>query len=466
MSDLLERVERSIRTRALLKRGQAVLVSVSGGLDSMVLLHLLHELASRHRWRLTVAHLNHRLRGRSSEADERLVVRTARRLQLPVVTERADIKGLARCRKVSIEMAARSARHDFLARSARRLKIHSVALAHHADDQLELFFLRLFRGSGGEGLAGMKWRSSSPSDPRLQLIRPLLDQSKAELRSWAGAHQVPFREDASNARIDIQRNRVRHELLPWLRTTYQPALDRTVLRLMDIAGAEAEFVTRTAAEWLGSREHEPFSALPVAVQRRCLQLQLLRQNIPADYDLVERLRLAPGVRITMSPGLAVARDAGGSLRLYPLRASMRSSSAVGTGSDSDGLKVDLQTNDRCGSILFGGVRFDWRITLRRGALPARFRPGQELFDADKIGSAVLLRHWQPGDRFQPSGMQTAVKLQDLFTNRKIPRAQRHELVVATTAGGEVFWVEKLRVSERFKLSGATIRRLQWRWNRL
>ena len=253
MSELPDHIERSIRTRRLFRPGQRILVAVSGGADSMVLLHVLHDLAPTHRWELTLAHLNHQLRGRSSEADERLVRRTAQKLKLPLVVERAEVRQLARAQKLSLEMAARRARHDFLARAARRRRIPGIALAHHADDQLELFFLRLLRGSGGEGLAGMKWRNPSPSDEDIELVRPLLDQPKAVLMDYAADHGIQYREDASNALLDFQRNRIRHELLPLLRSKYQPALDRIIPRVMEIVGAEAEFAAEAARDWLGRR---------------------------------------------------------------------------------------------------------------------------------------------------------------------------------------------------------------------
>src|ERR1043166_2265835 len=185
MAGLLLRTRKAIDRQVLLRRGESILVGVSGGLDSMVLLHVLQKLAPMHGWHLSVAHLNHQLRGRSSDADERLVRRTAQKLRLPVVVERADVRRFARTRKLSLEMAARRVRHDFLARAARQKRIRTVALAHHADDQLEHFFLRLLRGSGGKGLAGMKWRSPSPRDPRIELVRPLLDQRKSALRAYA-----------------------------------------------------------------------------------------------------------------------------------------------------------------------------------------------------------------------------------------------------------------------------------------
>src|ERR1051326_827328 len=154
--DVISEIHKNIECRSLLKRGQRVLVAVSGGVDSMVLLDILDRLRDSQSWQITVAHLNHQLRGRSSDADERLVREIAKVRGLPIVVERREVRAVAREEKVSIEMAARKARHDFLAGAARERGIRSVALAHHADDQVELFFLRLFRGSGSEGLAGMK----------------------------------------------------------------------------------------------------------------------------------------------------------------------------------------------------------------------------------------------------------------------------------------------------------------------
>ena len=244
----------------------------------MTLLQALHKLSSRHRWRLTVAHFNHQLRGRSSNADEELVRQTAAAMRLPFVAGRANVKAFAQKSKMSIEMAARKLRHDFFARTAKERKTRVIALAHHADDQVELFFLRVLRGAGGEGLAGMKWRSPSPVDSKIMLVRPLLDATKAELRGFARENKIPFREDATNARLEMPRNRVRNELLPLLQRRYQPALTKTVLRLMEIVGAESELIGEMAQQWLRSRTKmnalSPLKPKVRAGSRRLLQKTL------------------------------------------------------------------------------------------------------------------------------------------------------------------------------------------------
>jgi tRNA(Ile)-lysidine synthase len=453
VTGLIHHVEQNIQNRKLLKSRQAVLVAVSGGLDSMLLLHALHELSSRHRWKLTVAHFNHRLRGRSSEADEKLVRRMAGRLKVPVVAGRAEVKAFAKKSKLSVEMAARKLRHEFLARVARERKIRIVALAHHADDQVELFFLRLLRGTGSEGLAGMKWRSPSPVDPRIMLIRPLLDTTREELRRVVRENKIPFREDATNAGLEMPRNRIRNELLPLLRRHYQPALTKTILRLMEIARAEAEVSGQEADRWL--QKPEPaFDRLPVAVQRRIMQRQLAMLGVPADFELMEQLRNPARVQISVGSGIFVLRDPAG-------RVDLRTEAPV----EFNAHEATLKLTGRAGNLQFDGVRLDWRLEAGGNFVRPRNPENCEFFDADRVGGKITLRHWRPGDRFQPIGLPSAVKLQDLFTNRKIPRDRRRELMIAVAANGEIFWVEQLRMGERFKLTAQTRRRLVWRWRR-
>jgi len=333
------------------------------------------------------------------------------------------------------------------------LKISQVALAHHADDQVELFFLRLLRGSGSEGLAGMKWRGRSPANADIQLIRPLLEQSKDVLREYALSKKIPFREDASNESLDIQRNLIRHELLPLLLRKYQPGLPRTILRVMEILKAESEWISEAAENWLSQSDtEEGYGNLPVALQRRCIQSQLLGRGIPADFALVERLRTSPDQRFTIVPHVTVRCDAKGRLHF---QASPAAKSAA--------TELPLKLDARAGEVLFDGKRISWAVRPQRAFRLPRPQDGRESFDADKVGSRIVLRHWRPGDRFQPIGMKQAVKLQDFFTNQKIPRARRHDLIVAVTADNEVFWVENLRISERFKLTPQTTRQLTWRW---
>ena len=467
MSEFLQRVEGEIQNRRLLLRGQKILVAVSGGVDSMVFLRVLHLLAPKNRWQISVAHFNHRLRGRASDADERLVRKTAAAMKLRVLAESADVKAFAAKLKLSLEMGARKLRHEFLARVARKQKIKTIALAHHADDQVELFFLRLLRGAGGEGLAGMKWRSPSPADKTISLVRPLLGFSKGELVKFARENKILFRDDATNFSSDFLRNRIRNELLPLLRKNYQPGLDKAILRLMEIVGAEAEFAGVMARRWLktgradlpvsrDAQQRVPtkinFDKLPVAIQRRVLQSQLAEAGVAPDFGLIESLRQSADCFVSVGPKSFVARDA-------TAKVVLRAESNSQFNGNERAVKLG-----RAGEAEFGGRHFRWQVQVQKhtGGTPVPLKQ-KELFDAAKIGGGIVLRHWRAGDRFQPIGLKSAAKLQDLFMNAKIPRERRRGLILATTQAGKIFWVERLRISESFKVTPDTKRCLVWRW---
>ena len=441
----------------------------------MVLLYALHSLAAKNRWQISVAHFNHRLRGRASDADEKLVRQTAKKLRLKFFGGGAEVKVFAAQSKISVEMAARKLRHEFLARTAREQKIPVVALAHHADDQVELFFLRLLRGAGGEGLAGMKWRSSSPADKKILLVRPLLDFSKAELLAFARENKIHFRDDTTNFSNNFLRNRIRNELLPLLRKNYQPAVDKSVLRVMEIVGAEAEFVGEAACLWerrhpagparRKTRSHAGrmpalpdggFDNLPLAVQRKVLQQQLVGLGWLPDFELIEQLRETSDRPLSIAVGVSVVRDTSGNI-------SCRQTEIAGF----NAAELKLKLSGQAGRAEFAGQKISWalgKFNGSRGRSP--HQPGKEFFDADKIGGEIVLRHWRAGDRFQPIGLKSAVKLQDLFMNIKIPAARRRELVLAATNVDGIFWVEGLRIGEQFKLTPETKRQLRWNWSKI
>jgi tRNA(Ile)-lysidine synthase len=448
--NLPERLSQNLATHKLFPRGGKMLIAVSGGVDSMALLHALHALAPAHGWQLAVAHFNHQLRGRASDGDEKFVRTTAEKLGLKFFASRGNVTVHAARKKISLEMAARELRHAFLARTARRVRAAHIALAHHADDQVELFFLRLLRGSGGDGLAGMKWLSPSPADAKIKLVRPLLNVSKAELETFVRENKIRFREDASNRSPDFLRNRVRRELLPLLREHYQPALGKTILRAMEIIGAETEFVADSAVR----AGKTSFAKSAVALQRRQVQRQLLALGVEPSFELIEWLRAHPGQAVTLDARRAVTCDAAGRVRLQahaPAREFL-----------TERLNLNL-AGRAAGKAIFAGRKFSWAMQPQLKFSRPQLTRGVEFFDADKVGGKIILRHWRAGDRFQPSSMASPVKLQDLFVNAKIPAARRRALVVATTARGEIFWVEGLRMSERFKLTPATRRKLRWHW---
>lgn len=444
---MLEGVAQNITTHSLIDSGEPVLLAVSGGLDSMVLLEIMSRLAARLSWKLGVGHVNHNLRGAESDADFAFVRESASRLSLPFFARSVDVQHFAEENGISIEMAARELRFQALAAQAKEFGSNKIALAHHSDDQVELFWMRLLRGNAGEGLRGMKWISDFPIPDEqfqaLKLVRPMLNLSRSEIAEFASSTGVGFREDSTNLTTDYQRNQIRLEVLPNLRN-YQPGLNEITLRLIDVLGSEKDFLRSRATQWL-SENRVDFGSLHIAVQREVIVFQLIRLGVKPNYELVERFRTSPGEIINVSPSRFISRTPDGRLNEKQL---------VKATFNSGELKIDLS---HPGELEFAGRRLKWWHSSERGN-----ETGVEYFDAGRVGNLITLRHWTPGDRMQPIGMAQYVKLQDLFTNAKVPRVKRLHYLLAVSEGNEVFWVEGLRIGEKFKVTPQTDRVLAWK----
>lgn len=420
----------------------------------MVLLDLFHRVALRDGLRLLVAHANHQLRGDASDGDEAFVLRLAARLGHPAVSGRLDVRGEMARSRTSVEMSARKLRHAFLARTAAEHGAAVIALAHHADDQAELFLLRLLRGAGGDGLGGMAWRSPSHEDPSRTLVRPLLGLPKADLVAHLEAKRLESRQDSSNDDRDILRNRVHHELMPVLERDFTPAIREVLCRASDVVGTEADFVKKAAEQWSAATTRPDFSTLHPAVQRAVLRGQLRRTGHEGGFDLVETLRLGKAA-VTVAPGRRLAHDGKGRIRSV--------ASPAATKFRDEELMIDLGAGR--GTAEFDGGRLGWRIQSTSGAKRPVATAGREWFDADRVGPVLRLRHWRAGDRFRSLGSPGRAKLQDLFVDHKIPASERRGRMLAEAADGNLCWVEGLPPGEAFKLTETTRRRLELRWRR-
>lgn len=431
--------------------GEPLLVAVSGGRDSVVLARVLAHFGAEVGLALHVAHFNHRFRGRASDADEAFVAGLASSLGVPCHTE-SRMAGEVRRRGESLEMQARRLRHGFLARTCREIGATVVVLGHHSGDQLETFLLRLLRGSAPGALAGMAPWSRSPSDPSIQLFRPFLEVPATELERVARRGRWAHREDASNADEQMDRNWIRRQLVPLLRRRYGAGVDRVLMRS---AALIADTELGLEALIRARRRGRPFrlASSPVAVQRLVIKQALEDAGLGSvlTFRHVELLRTSGGKPLSL---------AGRSLRCDP-QGRLECLEPAARGFVPDAVTVDL--SDGSGDLQFLGCRVRWRVIPRRG-LP--FGPGREYFDARKLGRRLELRCWRPGDRFQPLGFPCPAKLQDQFTNRKIPAGERRLRLLGTARGGILWWVEGFPPGERFKVSPGTRHVLEWRVERV
>ncbi len=266
------------------------LIGVSGGRDSVALMHRLVNLGYK---KLIVGHLNHQLRGRSSLADARFVEKIALKYHARFELESANIRAFATKQKISIETAAREARYKFFAETARRRKCETIFLGHHADDLVETFLINLFRGAGTAGLSGMREISTRRiDDVDLTIVRPFLGVWRKEIDIYVREHRIKFCEDVSNKNLNPLRNRIRHRIIPYLEKILGRNIRPAIWRAAAIAGEEEDWIEKqlpdsTDAQFSVAR----FRALPVALQRRAILKWLRAQKISEiSFDVIERVR--------------------------------------------------------------------------------------------------------------------------------------------------------------------------------
>ncbi len=408
--NLTETIRNTIERHGLIPSGAPVVAGVSGGADSIALLHALHALGTP----VTIAHLNHQLRGEASDGDEALVRQLAEQLDLPIAVKSVDVSALARSEGISVEMAARQARHAFFA----ELEPTVVALAHHADDQVETFFLRLTRGAGTDGLGGMAY---SQAIGQIRLIRPMLDVTRSEIRDWLKENGIAWREDASNSDEKHLRNRVRHTVLPMLERELNPNLRQAILRTMNILREEGEWMDATIADCPLA-----MTDLPLAAKRRALRQWLFGQGAEeVSFDAVDRI-LAQ-----------MARGEGTTVHELNVRQRVVVEYGVPRFEDTP------PSQDIAGWTLTIEAGRGWKKDEadRIGRLPA-----EASFNAAKVGDApITVRAFREGDRMAPLGMEGSRKLQDIFTDLKLPRSLRTQVPVVVCRG-EIIWLPGYRIA--------------------
>src|SRR5437667_2286152 len=284
-----------------LSPGARYLIGVSGGRDSVALLHWLVECGYS---KLIVCHLNHRLRGRSSRADAIFVQKLAAKYDVDLALGAIDVRALAVRTKQSIETAARDARYKFFAQVAKRRRCRTIFLGHHADDLVETFLLNLFRGAGPGGLSAMRGVSIRKIDNvKLQIVRPLLGVSREQIDDYVREHRLRFREDASNKNLAPLRNRIRHRVIPYLEKTFRRNIRQNIWRTATIAAEEENWIDnqmRVSPHRENRLSVKELRLLPVALQRRTILKWLRAQNLSEiGFEAIERVRslVDPGARV-------------------------------------------------------------------------------------------------------------------------------------------------------------------------
>ncbi len=450
------KVRRALEESRLLE-GPLLVVAVSGGADSMALLHSLVCLQAPLGLRLHGAHLNHGLRGSQGRDDADFVAGAFQGLGLAYTLEEVDVPSLRAKWRMSVEEAARKARYDFLSEVAHSAGAHAVALGHTADDQAETVLMHLLRGAGLSGLRGMQTLSQMRMRPQgrpVTLLRPFLQVSRRETHAYCSLRGIEYRPDPSNLSLEHTRNRLRHELLPALRE-YNPAVNEALLRLSRTAAqgvahldAHVEEIWPRIArshEWGLSLNRREVSSLDLALQSHLLMRTVA--EVRGDPEGITAFHIQEMIRLIGGPaGKSLDLPGGVTLsvgyREITLAAQKVEQPLPPSLEGEYGLQVPGETE-------IPGYAVECSL------VEGRQETGDEsaytaCMDLDSVGRELWVRARKPGDRFQPLGMAQEKKLQDFMVDCKVPRQMRDRVPLLVTPRG-IAWVVGHRIAHWAKL---------------
>jgi tRNA(Ile)-lysidine synthase len=463
---LLKTVEKTITVHGMLKPQDSVVIGVSGGPDSVALLHILLKIAPRFSLRLGVAHLNHSLRRYDSDKDAEFVESLANAFDLPCYVQKRDVRRFQTENRLSLEEAARCVRYEFLNDIAKTNQYNKIALGHHADDNAELVLMNLFRGTGTLGLSGI------PPVRDDRIIRPLIKLSRVDIIDFLNQNRLKCVFDISNADTRHTRNRVRHDLMPLLKTGYNPNISETLNRLSSIVRSEEEWIEDIVHPFFQKtvlRVQKNHIALSVpalnrfhrALQRRVIRMALakakgdLRRIGYANIDSVIGLlaKKSSCGKIDLPDGIRIQRD-DETIHIYRGQSRRTDSNQDNDGWDAISFEYQIEkfepvfVKEIKATIRFAEMRIEKMPDYRSAGQHADF------FDKDALNLPMVLRNFRPGDAFRPLGMSGTQKLKKFFIDKKVPRRERQKCPILLS-GGKIIWVVGHRIDESVKVTPAT-----------
>lgn len=430
---MLKKLINTVNAHALLAKGQEVLVAVSGGVDSMVLLHALYKAG----YKCTAAHVNFCLRGNESDKDEALVKEYTQKLNVPCLSISFDTTTFAKENKLSIEMAARQLRYDWFSKVCSEKGITAVAVGHHKDDQVETFFMNLVRGSGLKGLSGIRYKNN-------MLVRPLLDVNRTEILNYAKTENIPWREDESNKDDSFQRNKYRLSILPEIKQI-NPGLDETIIRTLKKMKEGNQIISRYVELWSGMylKEEDNTIYIPILPLKESDGPSTVLHELISPYgynesqieDIIAQMEDASG-KIFYAGNKRLIID-----RFELILTNLEENSAtftIGEDLNTEHLPIKLQLSKR--------------IPNTSEKIPSS--KNKVWFDAAQLSFPLTLRKWDKGDTFRPFGMKGSKKLSDYFIDEKLSQLEKEQAWVLCSSE-RIIWLVGYRTDDRVKISSYT-----------
>ena len=455
---MLQKIKHYMEHYRMVVPGQKVVLGFSGGADSVALLHVLKELQDSMQFQLFAAHVNHGLRGQAAGDDAKFSEDLCRAWSIPFFLKEADVRGLAQELHQTEEQAGRLVRYDFFNEVMETVKGDKIATAHHKNDQAETILHNVIRGTGMQGLTGIK-----PVREGI-LIRPLLDVSRQEIEDYLQQSKLIYRVDATNADATYTRNRIRNQLLPTLAQDYNPNIVDSLTRMGDILRGEHDFLTgycsslykEIASLTPGQTvlELQKFNSCHPAVKRRLVRLAV--KEVRGDLEGVSHSHVeaviqlaassATGARIVIPAGSVnkrkIVAEVSYRTLLFWEQGRELSVTAFETAFPVPGQVILKDLNLRVDSIIWDkleGYSFSSRCIY---------------IDKDKLKGNLFLRQRKEGDRFKPLGMEGSKKLKDFFIDRKIPREKRDQIPLLVDEEN-IIWVVGLQMNQDYRITDAT-----------
>jgi tRNA(Ile)-lysidine synthase len=425
--------------------GQSIILAVSGGVDSMAMMHLFSRIRDRMNLHLSVLHINHQLRGEESMGDELFVQSKSAEYGMPFYCERVDVKSYARTYGLSKQLAARRLRYESFERWRTCTGANAVATAHHADDNAETVLLNILRGTGIHGLAGIPVKHETGD-----IIRPLLFARRKDIEAYALRQSIVFRNDSSNQMTIYRRNELRHIILPALQRQH-PGIMQT-LNTIASHMQQVHVSLRTMIE-------QAMKNIVQLDQQGQLLLKLNRLKSEPEFlwdeifvEILRRLDIEPTEKKVEALHRLCDLPTGRRVELSGRYSAYRDRNTILFGEIHEEQPAVQQ-------VEFGNI-YDYQTCHISIGIPEQTPPaftgthGVEYVDAGQLGKQLLLRPWRPGDWFIPFGMNRKKKVSDFFTDQKIPRFQKSSIPVLES-DGRIVWICGKRIDDRFKLTDRT-----------
>lgn len=448
-----EKVIRFIASRSLVNKGDKILVALSGGPDSVFLLYFLYKFSNKYKIKLGAFHLNHKLRGKNAEADQKFCRAFCKNLGLPLFEASVNVQSVASKMKTSVEEAGRFTRYRLLNKVASKNGFNRIATAHIKDDNTETVLLNLIKGSGITGMTGIP-------DKRDNIIRPILCLSKKEILDYLNTNKIGYRLDESNLSVEYERNFLRQSIIPLIKDRLNPSLDETLFNSSFIFKSLKDFidkyVTDVKAAIATSKKNEliiniqePKKYHPFLVAETLRSVVSEKWNISLSSEDVNRtlklLSSQSGTFLELQNKLMIFRDRG------ELIIRKKKSKEI---KEVYSVIPDQTINTNYGKL---SINYVERKKIQ-------FKPDANIehITADHISEKLILRVWQAGDKFIPLGMKGEKKVSDFLIDIKMSRLDKQKQYVLTD-GNKIIWLVGKRIDNRYKITDKTKRVLELCW---